>query len=141
MGIIVPKLRASAKGQACTFCTPYCNGNPDTVVLCHAPSESKGGGTKSHDFLAAFGCSACHEALDQHTMSNEMELFFWLRGCQRTLTEWVLSGLVVVPVDIETAKRRPKKKARIPSRPLQSRGFPKRVEVWQPLSSGDDHGD
>lgn len=24
-------------------------------------------------------------------------------------------------------------------RPLQSRGFPKRVEVWQPLSSGDEH--
>lgn len=34
---------------------------------------------------------------------------------------------------------KPKKKARIPSRPLQSRGFPKRVEVWQPLSSGDEH--
>ncbi len=136
MGIIAPKLRASARGKACTFQTPFCNGDPDTTVLCHAPSEFKGGGTKGHDFHAAFGCSACHDALDQHKLPNEHELFYWLRGCQRTLTEWVLTGLVIVPVDVATAKRRPKKRANLPSRPLRSRGFPKRVAL---TLSGDEH--
>lgn len=130
MGIVSQKLRNSARGQDCTFAIPgICNHDPETVVLCHAPSEVKGIGNKSHDYHAAFGCSACHEALDQHRLPEKWhEYFYWLRGLQRTWTIWVERGLVIIPVDPATAKRRPKKKAKMPSRPIPSRPFPKRAK-------------
>ena len=104
MGIISTKLRNSAKGQACTLQIPgVCNANPETTVLCHAPSEVKGMGNKSHDFHAAFGCSACHEALDQHRV-GEWEYFYWLRGIQRTQAHWQAKGMLIVPVDKPRSK-------------------------------------
>lgn len=58
------KLRDSAKLEECTLqIHPYCNGNPETVVLCHLPSGS-GMGQKSPDWLAVYGCSDCHDVLD-----------------------------------------------------------------------------
>lgn len=122
MGIISMKLRNSAKGQHCTFCIPgVCTRDPATVVLCHAPSEVKGMGTKSDDWFAAFGCVACHEALDHRKLPKDEEQFYWLRGLQRTWSIWISSGLIVIPVDPITAKKRPKKKTYWPSRPMQSR--------------------
>lgn len=130
MGIVSQKLRNSAQGENCTFQIPgVCTHDPETVVLCHAPSEVKGLGNKSHDFHAAFGCSACHEALDHHRLPEKgREYFYWLRGTQRTWTRWIERGLVIIPVDPQTAKRRPKKKAKMPSRPIPSRPFPKRAK-------------
>lgn len=124
MGLISSKLRNSAKGQNCTFCIPnVCLHNPETVVLCHAPSEVSGMGSKGHDFHAAFGCYACHETLDQRRIGKVDRLFYWLRGMMRTQAIWIASGLVVLPVDPATAKTRPKKKTTWPSRPIQSHGF------------------
>ncbi len=126
MGIISTKLRKSAQGQQCQFQIPgFCNHNPETVVLCHAPSEIKGLGNKGHDYHAAFGCSACHEALDHHKLDRWEELYFWYRGVMRTQNIWVEKGLLVIPVDPATAKRRPKRKAKMPSRPIPSRPFQK----------------
>lgn len=113
MGIISTKLRNSARGQACTFQIPgVCNHDPATTVLCHAPSEVKGMGVKSHDFHAAFGCSACHEALDQHRIEKWEEYFYWLRGIQRTQAYWQAKGMLIVPAD----KPRPKTSSKIMQR-------------------------
>lgn len=119
MGIISQKLRDSAKGEACTFqIAGVCNGNSETTVLCHLPSDVKGIGNKSDDFHAAFGCSACHEAIDQHRLSREEQLFYCLRALQRTFRRWVERGLVFVSVDPDTAKRRPRKRSGMKSAPM-----------------------
>ena len=58
------KLRDSARGEDCTLqIHPYCNGNPETTVLCHLPSGS-GMGQKSPDWFAVYGCSDCHDVID-----------------------------------------------------------------------------
>lgn len=109
MGLVSSKLRNSAKGQDCRFRIPgVCNGNPETVVLCHAPSEFKGMAQKGHDYHAVFGCHACHEALDQHRLDRLEELGFWMRGLLRTQAWWVANGFIVVPEDIGRAKTSPK---------------------------------
>lgn len=122
MALISVKLRNSARGETCTFQIPgVCCGDAETTVLCHAPSEAKGVGNKSPDYWAAFGCYACHSTLDQHRLSRSDESFYWLRGIFRTQQRWVMSGLIALPVDPATAKKRPGKKSRLPSRPMQSR--------------------
>jgi len=63
-------LRKEAKGRQCQIRVPgVCNCNPETVVLCHIhkPSISGGTGLKADDMLAAWGCSACHDAVDGRT--------------------------------------------------------------------------
>ena len=56
-------LRKEARGRECQIRIPYiCNGDPDTVVLCHLPLGAMVG--KSLDIHAAYGCSACHDAFD-----------------------------------------------------------------------------
>ncbi|WP_189400911.1 MULTISPECIES: nuclease domain-containing protein [unclassified Mesorhizobium] len=105
MGIISQKLRDSAKGQACTFAIPgICNHDPATTVLCHIRDESKGLSNKANDYSAAFGCHACHDAIDQHRLSKQDELFYSLRGLQRTWDNWVSRGLIVVPQTVSARK-------------------------------------
>lgn len=122
MGLISQKLRQSAKGEQCTFQTPYCVGGTETTVLCHAPSHHKGMGNKGPDYFAAFGCCECHAALDNHRMSGVESQFYWLKGIHKTWDRWVERGLIVVPgVDLDKPKTRPKRKANMPSRKLESR--------------------
>lgn len=132
MGIISQKLRASAAGEVCTLAIPgVCNGNPETSVLCHAPSEIKGMGNKSHDFHAAIGCNDCHDALDQHRLTKADELFHWLRGIARTQALWFDRGLLIVGgVDPDRPKKRPGKKSKWASREIPSR--PLRYSLDQP---------
>jgi hypothetical protein len=119
MGIISQKLRDSAKGETCTFqIAGICNGNPETTVLCHLPSDVKGMGNKSPDFIAAFGCFACHEAIDQRRLSVDDWLFYCLRAMQRTWSRWIERGLVIIPVDPGTAKRRPRNRSGMKSAPM-----------------------
>ena len=57
------KYTKSARGQECQIRIPYiCNRNPETVVLCHL--NGGGMGAKTHDIHGAYGCSACHDAID-----------------------------------------------------------------------------
>lgn len=122
MALISTKLRNSARGQRCGFQIPgICCDDPETTVLCHAPSEMKGVGNKSPDFWAAFGCHACHDHLDQHRSDRVDEQFYWLRGIFRTQQIWIDTGLIKLPVNPATAKKRPKKKSYLPSRQIQSR--------------------
>ncbi|TPM39622.1 nuclease domain-containing protein [Mesorhizobium sp. B2-3-4] len=105
MGIVSSKLRNSAKGEICTFAIPgICNHDPETTVLCHIRDEAKGLSNKANDYSAAFGCYACHTAIDQHRLSKEDELFYSLRAMQRTWAVWVSRGLIVMPVDVPRSK-------------------------------------
>lgn len=142
MALISTKLRNSAKGQPCTLQTSFCSGDPETTVLCHCPTEWKGMGNKSPDWAAAYGCFACHEALDQHKFDGRTANFYWLRGVLRTWASWIGRGLIVLPVDPDTAKTRPGKKAKIPNRPMPgtkasgvkkpfNRPAERRVPIWQ----------
>lgn len=124
--MISTKLRNSAKGQPCCFNIPkVCNYNPETTVLCHIRDETKGFGNKAQDFSAAFGCSECHRAIDEKHLSKEDELFYSLRALQRTWKLWIDMGLIVLPVDPVTAKKKPGKKSKWPSQKIPSRPFRK----------------
>ena len=92
------KIRQSAKGETCTFMIPgVCNFNPETTVLCHAPHPDKGTGKKGPDTWAAYGCSACHDVMDnlghkywRHCFPtvqtyNRANWFFAIRETQRRL--------------------------------------------------------
>lgn len=55
------KLRDFARGQSCTMMSEWCNGNPETVVLCHDRRRSGAGmAEKPHDWWGYHGCSDCH---------------------------------------------------------------------------------
>ena len=122
MGFMSAKLRASARGQDCTLRTIVCNFDPETTILCHLPSEIKGVSNKSDDFHAVFGCSDCHDAIDQHRFDPLAELFYCHRALRRTLRIWVEKGLIVVSgIDPDKPKTRPGKKANLPSKTLPRR--------------------
>jgi hypothetical protein len=115
MGEIIPKLRASAKGQCCTFAIPgICNNDPETVVLCHIRDEWKGMANKANDWSAAFGCSECHTAIDQRHLRRGDELFYSLRAMQRTHAKWFEMGLMTFPVTEHRARQSEKILARRP---------------------------
>ena len=100
MKIVSKKIRASARGEACTFRIPgVCNHNPETTVLCHLPDESRGMGIKADDISAAYGCSACHDVVDGRAKTGwtkaDME-FFMRRAQTRTLRRLVEKGLIEV---------------------------------------------
>lgn len=116
MGIVLPKLRESARGQICTFMLPgICNGDRSTVVLCHCRIGHYGGATKPEDWFAAWGCFACHQAIDNHRVEDEARA--WLIAIKRTQLAWFEEGLMSFP---ETRKQtRPLSK--IVARPAQFR--------------------
>lgn len=95
------KIRQSAKGEECTIqIHPYCNGNPETTVLCHAPSEDKGMSKKSPDFWAAYGCSTCHDIVDGRMHADgvgQYEIYMChIRGVFRTIKILIQKGLINV---------------------------------------------
>ncbi|NWA20322.1 DUF1364 domain-containing protein [Serratia liquefaciens] len=93
-------LRDSARGQCCTLQIPgICNGNPETTVLCHLPSNTHGIGYKSDDYWAVFGCSSCHDAIDGRIpydwRPGELnELLFY--GLHRTIGIWIGQDLLTM---------------------------------------------
>lgn len=63
--LVSPKLRNSARGEACTLRLACCNGDAETTVLAHLRYFGWAGiAQKPHDFLGVFACSACHDAID-----------------------------------------------------------------------------
>lgn len=104
MGIVSQKLRDSARGQMCTINTHVCNHDPDTVVLCHMPSPIKGMGNKGDDFHAVFGCSACHEVIDNHRLDRDLAASYMLRALRKTQRIWLEMGLLKVPETIPRSK-------------------------------------
>jgi predicted CxxxxCH...CXXCH cytochrome family protein len=98
------KLTEAARGQECTLqIHPYCNGNAETVVFCHFPSEGHGIALKSPDWWGADACIACHDVIDSRNPQAvrdlgwaEIEKCKW-RGMFRTLKRRIEQGLVRVP--------------------------------------------
>ena len=94
------KIRQSAKGENCTLnIVGVCNYNPETVVLCHFPSEQKGISIKSHDLSAGYGCSACHDVLDGRKQNLEFKNhaeFYMRRSSIRTHLRLIDKGLLVI---------------------------------------------
>ena len=89
----VSKITESARGRECQIRIPgRCNGDPATVVLCHANGSAagKGIGMKSPDMLGAYGCSACHDCYDGRSSvpygktKDDIKLMF-LEGHARSL--------------------------------------------------------
>ena len=70
-----PKITKHARGQECQIrLYPYCNGNPETTVFCHAWCEDKGVGIKSPDYWGAFGCSTCHDIIDGRMRVDDISM-------------------------------------------------------------------
>lgn len=99
-GPVSTPLRDSARGEACTLnIASVCNYDPATVVLCHLPFVAgTGGGQKAPDYCAAYGCSACHDAMDSRSMvlSKVDKVFYGARGLIRTQRRMIDKGLITV---------------------------------------------
>jgi len=91
----VADFRKEAKGRNCLIRIPgHCNQNAETVVLCHYRMAT-GVGQKPHDLHGAFGCSGCHDAIDQRVKSQysrtELRLMH-LEGVIRTQLLMIREG-------------------------------------------------
>lgn len=92
------KLRKSARGRECQIRIPgVCNFNPETTVLCHL--NGAGMGMKHPDLFGAFGCSACHDAIDGRIrtgMPATILRLYLLEGIVHTQAIWLKEGLISV---------------------------------------------
>ena len=90
------ELRKQAQGRDCEIRIPgVCNGNPETVVLCHVGGA--GMGRKADDRHAAIGCSSCHDVVDGRakTPYNRIERdLILLEAVIRTQQIWIQEGLM-----------------------------------------------
>jgi len=84
-----------ARGQACTFQSPWCNNNPETTVFCHLDEHfaGKGRGLKAHDFAGFFGCSGCHRYYEGGH-GHDIRDFLALRAVIRTLEILFSDGII-----------------------------------------------
>lgn len=97
MRVVSKKLRDSARGQDCTVRIPgVCNFNPETTVLAHLPSGSKGVGMKGPDNIAVFACSCCHDILDRRRNDIDLDWRDILRALQETQSIWIMLGLLKI---------------------------------------------
>ena len=87
------KLRLEAKGRECQIRIPdVCNGNSETVVLCHLNNKgmfNAGTGMKSSDIFAAWGCSACHDVVDNRASWDDASGYFSPQEIQAMFYEGV----------------------------------------------------
>lgn len=89
----------SAWNQTCTLRLPgICNRDASTTVLCHLPGHAKGTSTKESDIHAAYGCSACHDAIDRgtSTLPGAVVLDAMLRALSETQARMYEMGLITV---------------------------------------------
>ena len=88
-------LRKLARGRDCMIRSPYCNFNPETVVLCHLPGG--GMGAKRSDLLRASGCSHREHYVDnrvgKHAKAWERRMAL-LIGMERTIDQLVKEGII-----------------------------------------------
>ena len=94
------KIRKSAKGEDCTLRIPgVCNGNNETVVLCHCYPSGGQGKDKSFDGIAddlnaAYGCHECHAYIDSMSKDDPWRWRWWLAGVIRTHRRLKEKGLL-----------------------------------------------
>ena len=92
------KLTKSARGQKCQIrINNVCNFDPETTVLAHL--NGGGMGMKHEDFLGAYACSDCHDAIDhrsKHKFSNEFLKIAHYEGMVRTQKIMHSLGLLII---------------------------------------------
>jgi hypothetical protein len=95
-------LRKEARGRECQIRIPgVCNGNSETVVLCHLNNKrlfGVGTGQKVPDMFGAWGCNSCHDVVDGRVEVQEMmTTMMFYEGVFRTqnilLSEDKLKGM------------------------------------------------
>lgn len=97
MRVVSKKLRDAARNQHCTLRLDCCNRNPETTILAHLPSGTKGMGLKGFDTVAVFACSDCHDQIDGR--SNKFEQIEWqdiTRAIAETHEVLISKGIVEV---------------------------------------------
>lgn len=93
-------VRKSADGEGCTLnVAGVCNYDSATVALCHLPFlVGAGMGQKTDDLCACFGCSACHDWIDNrdgvHPLADRM--YYGARAMVRTLRRMIAKGIITV---------------------------------------------
>lgn len=94
------KLTEAARNQTCTIqLYPWCNGNNETTVLCHAPCEDKGMGIKSPDWWGADGCSVCHDIVDGRKrvdLPSDEIYRAHIRGVYRTIRRRINQAVIKI---------------------------------------------
>jgi hypothetical protein len=95
----VSRLRKEARGRECQIRAPgVCNGDPDTVVLCHVRMIGISGmGHKANDLLGAHGCGSCHSLVDGqggYMFTKEERRLLLLEGVIRTIAILIDEGKV-----------------------------------------------
>lgn len=95
------KLRKIANGQPCMVrLVGVCNGKTETSVLAHYRLVGTCGiGTKPHDILGAWCCSACHDVCDgrvQSDYSREEVQLAHAEGVLRTQLALIKLGFIEV---------------------------------------------
>ena len=93
------KITKSARGEPCQIrLAGYCNHNPETTVLAHYRlADYCGMGIKPPDFMGAYACSACHDAVDGRVktdLSEEELRLAHAEGVMRTLVVLQKKGLI-----------------------------------------------
>ena len=113
-------LRKYAQGKPCLIRLPkICNGNAETTVLCHERVIGLSGtGIKAPDIFAAWGCSACHDAVDGRThpeLTYDQRRLALSDGVRATQVCLLNAGVIVIVGEREP--RREKLLKIVPRRP------------------------
>jgi hypothetical protein len=90
-------LRKLARGKPCTIRLPgICTHDTETTVLCHVRMVGISGmSDKAADLLGAWGCAACHAAVDASGPQDyESRRAALLEGMARTIHQLVKLGVV-----------------------------------------------
>lgn len=111
---------AHARNQPCTLRFPgVCNANPETTVACHIRDAHKGMGIKASDYSVVFGCSDCHQFLDEGGGTHYPTVI--IRAMQETWGVLIRDGIIYVKQDAPKPKQTIKKRPKGKSRPIQNR--------------------
>jgi hypothetical protein len=91
------KYTKSAQGQECQIRSPFCNHNPETVVFCHL--NGAGIGEKMQNIHGAYGCSKCHDFVDNRICSvsafnHHQRHYYHLEGTIKTQELMIRNGVL-----------------------------------------------
>lgn len=102
---LLPKVRSKAitdgaQGMPCALRFPgICTHDTAKTVWCHLPGIGKSMTSKVSDPHGAFGCHACHDAIDMRQMGLPVavRLDAMLRAICESQVRLVMAGIIVVP--------------------------------------------
>lgn len=98
-----------AQGQECLLQVPnFCQGGVETIVACHSnfASDGKGKGIKASDSDTVWGCSACHQWLDQGKATKKEKETAFYQAYSQQVVEWlkIARNISLKPWKVEAAR-------------------------------------